>query len=517
MPESESDRFYVINFEHSERLSPEFDGLENKINQIRNDSTNMDVFLPVVPEMYIASMFDYLYKSRLNNTPTSNRTSDHYLPMKPTNVWEVTFDRSNSDVSEVMDKDGTLVYYIANNILCSVNRTFDSVDFMTVPELYIPLIKHDYMYLSYLDEHRQTYQLLRRCIEDDSYAIKYVKNQSKFPDLCKLAVENFGPCIADIKDQTPELCKLAVSDMSSSIKFVKDQTEELSLSSVTKNGFNLCYIRNPSRNVVLAALSNFGYALKYVKTQDKELCRVAVESQPLSLAYVNDEFKTDELYTIAVVGNGLALQHVPEERRNVELCERAVMQNTLALRYATNQTHGMCMRAVKRDPISFTDVQDKTYALCSAYVLGVKTFNVEHLLMLPREKLGLRLILRLYYDFSKLFRPLNQVLFSISMVIWAIFTLGGGLTCGAVLCLWNLDRRFVSVVKRCRNNCKRKLSYDKVNLTEMKNSFEMVNEVLETSQGNYPNTLDDDSDYDSDDGILEHKIKELAKKKINID
>jgi hypothetical protein len=68
-----------------------------------------------------------------------------------------------------------------------------------------------------------------------------------------------------------------------------------------------------------------------------QVCKFAVEQNKGALCYVPEDLKTPELCKIAVKQDGDTLRHVPEDLKTPELCEIAVERDGGALLYVPNQ------------------------------------------------------------------------------------------------------------------------------------------------------------------------------------
>ncbi len=84
----------------------------------------------------------------------------------------------------------------------------------------------------------------------------------------------------------------------------------------------------------------------YALPQTQELCLAMVKKDGWAIIYVQEEFKTLELYLAAVQQNGLVLEMITEQTH--EICEAAIRQNWLAIKYAKVQTMHLCLIAVEQ-------------------------------------------------------------------------------------------------------------------------------------------------------------------------
>jgi hypothetical protein len=133
----------------------------------------------------------------------------------------------------------------------------------------------------------------KSAVQQNGYAIVYVKSELLTEDICKLAVQQDGYVIEYVKSEllTEDICKLAVQQ-------------------------NWC-------------------AIVYVKPEllTEDICKLAVQQNWLALKYVKSEYITYEICKLAVLQNGFALQYIRSELQTKEMCDMAVKQNKYALEY----------------------------------------------------------------------------------------------------------------------------------------------------------------------------------------
>ena len=71
---------------------------------------------------------------------------------------------------------------------------------------------------------------------------RFIKEEYRTPDLCRLAVKVHTENLQYINDQTPELCLEAVRNDMSALEFVKEQTLEVCLAAINNNRKNMNYV-----------------------------------------------------------------------------------------------------------------------------------------------------------------------------------------------------------------------------------------------------------------------------------
>lgn len=87
-----------------------------------------------------------------------------------------------------------------------------------------------------------------RAVEKNGYALQYVPNELRTPELCEMAIrDDFNALNLQFvpkKLRTPELCELAVKTAGDSLKWVPKElkSQELCEIAVTSSGWALCYV-----------------------------------------------------------------------------------------------------------------------------------------------------------------------------------------------------------------------------------------------------------------------------------
>jgi hypothetical protein len=190
-------------------------------------------------------------------------------------------------------------------------------------------------------------------IRKNGYALKYVSEVLKTPELCKLAVKQDGLALIYVPEalKTPELCKIAAK--------------------------------------------NYGYALEDVPENLKtpELCKIAVEENEWALKYVPEALKAPKLCKLAVEKNGKALKYVPKALKTSELCKFAVKQDERALQFVPDQKAFLTMYP-EFLPIYFkiTDRDEQDPDLISLLIRTANNRDIDNLVTIVGYGLNLNLV-----------------------------------------------------------------------------------------------------------------------------
>jgi hypothetical protein len=113
----------------------------------------------------------------------------------------------------------------------------------------------------------------------------------------------------------PDFCKSAVQQNGYAIVYVKSEllTEDICKLAVQQNGYAILYVNSE------------------LLTED--ICKLAVQQNWCAIVYVKPELLTEDICKLAVRQNGLALQYIRPELQTKEMCDMAVKQNKYALEF----------------------------------------------------------------------------------------------------------------------------------------------------------------------------------------
>jgi Domain of unknown function (DUF4116) len=197
--------------------------------------------------------------------------------------------------------------------------------------------------LQFVPEEYRTPELCRLAVVQNGLALEFVPEEYRTYEICLLAIKQNGLAIQDVpEDQiTPELYHLALEQNGWALGHVprEQRTYELCLLAVQRNGRALDSVPENHRTPELyrIAVEQDGEALESIPKNKKtpELCLLAVQSNGFALQNINE--RTPELCRIAVEQNGRALLFVPKEYRTEEICRLAVQQNKDTLRYVPEE------------------------------------------------------------------------------------------------------------------------------------------------------------------------------------
>jgi Domain of unknown function (DUF4116) len=226
--------------------------------------------------------------------------------------------------------------------------------------------------------------LLYWAIELNGYALQYVPEKHRTPELCRIAVVQNGlalyfvphdlksPASLEVRSPTSQRldskCALEVRSSCG-----EDQrTPELCRLAVQQRGEALFHVPERHRTPELCrlAIEQSGWALKFLSLDKRslELCRIAVEQEGWALQFVPEEYLNSEFYRLAVEQNGEALRDIPTKLKTTKLCRLAVEQDGRALRYIPEEhrTPELCCLAVERngEALQYVSTKLKTTELC---------------------------------------------------------------------------------------------------------------------------------------------------------
>ena len=209
--------------------------------------------------------------------------------------------------------DDARVYIEDNKFKADKIIIKDILDFNSdnndIDDVWIEILKNDSSAINYIKN--QTPELCALAIQLNSYALKYIKNQYKTEDICKLAVEKNGNALKYVIDQTKELCALAVQQDPYALEYVNEQfqSEELCISAVSRNGCTIKYVKNQTPLLCNLAMKENSFSLQYVQDQTKELCILAVKKNGYAIQFVKntDESFLNEIREIAIQYGGISV------------------------------------------------------------------------------------------------------------------------------------------------------------------------------------------------------------------
>lgn len=107
----------------------------------------------------------------------------------------------------------------------------------------------------WLNNFKTTDEFQELCIHEvnqDGYAIKYIKNSSK--KIQKLAVNQDGYAIQFIDSPSEKIQKLAVNQSGCAIQFIKSSSEKIQKLAVKQTGRAIRYIKSPSERIQKLAI-----------------------------------------------------------------------------------------------------------------------------------------------------------------------------------------------------------------------------------------------------------------------
>jgi hypothetical protein len=142
-------------------------------------------------------------------------------------------------------------------------------------------------------------------------ALRYVKNQTE--EICRLAVQHYGPALQYVENQTEEICKLAVEQNGWALQYVNDKlkTEEICTLAIKHNVRSVSFLKDTD-------FENEEFCIKLIK--------IVTEQNPsATLALMqNLNYQTEEICKWAVQKNGDAIRYVKPEYRDA--CKSVLLQ-----------------------------------------------------------------------------------------------------------------------------------------------------------------------------------------------
>lgn len=184
------------------------------------------------------------------------------------------------------------------------------------------------------------------------------------PDLVYEAVKYSANSISYVDDQTEKLCLLAVNGDAFSIQDIINPSDEVIRTAIKKNAHAILHRKDLTEDMYMEAIRNKPEIIYNTSIQTYTRCLEAVKYNPSTIAYINDEYKTNELYMEALSRDGFILKQIAN--KTPELCKLAVSTCGLVLKWVPEQTQELCDLAVKQDISAFYYVKDefKTPELC---------------------------------------------------------------------------------------------------------------------------------------------------------
>ena len=213
----------------------------------------------------------------------------------------------------------------------------------------------DDLTLPICDTNKQCEQLILKNL----FNIVFIKDELLTENLCKNVVRQYGCLLKYIPNEkrTIEICKLAIEQDQFALLYVEEQTDELCKLAVLKNGYALKCVKEQTEEICILAMKQNKDAIMYVKNQTEEICKISVQQNGLSLMYIKNQ--TDEICKLAVRQNGLSICHV--NCQTEEICKLAVQQNGWALKYVEHQTEEICKLAIRQNENSLYYVKYPNY------------------------------------------------------------------------------------------------------------------------------------------------------------
>ena len=222
---------------------------------------------------------------------TDNFTHHDYTYKIGLNVLQSKFD-SNPDcapdgfyVCELQDVVHWLTLHNNNKYIAEVELCPDSIVVPGHKKIKTNKLVLDSVVL--IEDFLEQYGLVKRAIEIDGMALRYVKNQT--PEMCLEAVRQNGYALEFVKDQTPEICLQAVRQKGCALQYVKNQTPEICLEAVRRSCHAFQYVKNQTLEICLEAVRRSCHAFQYVKNQTLEICLEAIRQDSYALKFVKNQ------------------------------------------------------------------------------------------------------------------------------------------------------------------------------------------------------------------------------------
>lgn len=230
--------------------------------------------------------------------------------------------------------------------------------YLKTPEFFIAAVKQNGSVLKFISDEFKTADLCKLAVQQSGHALQYVPTALRKPELIIEAVQEDPSTLSLIREEhkTFELCLAAVEMKGAALEYVPDtlKTYELCLAAVQQSGYALEYVPEKLRTpelcleAIRADSPSFGSALEHVPSKYKtsKLCLKAVQQCGWNLQYVPDKFKAPQLCLAAVQQKGCSLQYVPDKFRTAELCLAAVIENEHAIEHVPGDLQGSVLQLV---------------------------------------------------------------------------------------------------------------------------------------------------------------------------
>lgn len=221
---------------------------------------------------------------------------------------------------------------------------------------YVDLVKNGFS-LEYVNKIFQTDAVCLAAVECDPYQFLWVVDQT--PNLCIAAINIDPSVLFYIRNQTPELCFMAINIDGDSIQDVRKPTRDMCIAAVKKSENALSYIMDQCFDVCCISIEYNIKSMKHIRNPlAHEFYKEIVKYDYEIIPYLDDKYRTYDLYLTAVSYHGLALKYIPLEDHLIYWT--AVSQNGLALQYIYNQTPELCIQAVKQNKNAIMYVKNLT-------------------------------------------------------------------------------------------------------------------------------------------------------------
>lgn len=131
------------------------------------------------------------------------------------------------------------------------------------------------------NEINHTLETVKIAITRNANDFKYVEEQYRTNDICKLAIKLNCSNINEIQNSSDKLKKFAIKQNCHVLREMKDISYDL----------------------IVYAVNTMGCAIMYAPVQDYELCKMAVKNQGNAFEFINPEFRTKEICELALKSN----------------------------------------------------------------------------------------------------------------------------------------------------------------------------------------------------------------------
>jgi hypothetical protein len=212
------------------------------------------------------------------------------------------------------------------------------------------------------------------------------------PCLCKNSFRIHTICLAKVIDNNGVTCKTCNKSLiifnDDNGNYYDDEDEETLneiLNDIQSPNFeytnttNLSNLLNIHHIITSAYINKYPEAFEYVEDKTPEICKEAVQLDGMLLKYIPEEKQTYELCIDAVKSNGFALQF--SKFKNAQICLEAVKSNGAAISIipdfnpqewygkllddgTTISYNQLALIAVKQDPFNIKYIQSPTVGMC---------------------------------------------------------------------------------------------------------------------------------------------------------